>query len=145
MYPDLSNKKIKSNNNVKKGYTLIEVLISVMFFAIIAVGLSLPFSNSIYLTVDNKNINTANNLARSYLKDTEAVWRIQEDFKEGTLINIDNTYTNNGIYNVTVNSQNICLDENNEVMIRRVNIQYKDSKGNVLTNIFYDYSRPGKV
>ncbi len=48
------NRKINCNNKAKKGYTLLEVIISIMFFAIITVGLSLPFCNSVNLTVDNK-------------------------------------------------------------------------------------------
>lgn len=136
MCQDFSSKK-------EKGYTLVEVAISILFFAIVALGLSLPFSNSVSLTVDNKNINAANNLARSYLKDTEANWSVQNNFDQGKLIQISNSYNNNSKYTVIVNSQNISTDNNGIVVVRRVNIKYKDNKGNILTDIYYDYNRPG--
>ena len=129
----------------QEGYTLLEVIISVMFFAIIAMGLFLPYCNSISLTVDNKNITAANNLARSYLKDIESEWKIQNNFDTGSLIEIDETYTNNGIYIVSVNSEDIATDDEGIVLIRRINITYKDSEENTLSDIYYDYSRPSGI
>ncbi|MEI8388790.1 MAG: hypothetical protein WCG23_02785 [bacterium] len=139
------NKKNNFNYSVSKGYTLLEVLISIVFFAIITVGLSLPISSSISLTVDNKNINAANNLARSYLEDVEAKWTIQSNFDAGTLIAVTDVYTNNKKYNVTVTSENISTDNNGVVIVRRINIKYKNTKGKLLTDIYYDYDRPGNV
>ena len=129
-------------NNKKEGYTLLEVAVSIMIFAIITLGLSLPFSNSISLTVDDKNINAASNLARSYLEDTEKSWNTQNSFDKGNLINIGNNYTNNGKYTATVNAVDISTDTSGIVLVRRLNINYKDSRGKTLVNIFYEYSRP---
>jgi len=143
MCPDLLNKINRKSR--KTGYTLLEIVISILFFAIITIGLSLPMSNSINLTVDNKKLNTANNLARSYLKNQEAEWSIQNDFDTGQLIDADATYTNNGKYTVTVSYENISADSNGIIVIRRVHIKYLDSKGHTLSDIFYDYNRPGNV
>ncbi len=141
MCQDFLSKKILR----KRGYTLIEVVISIMFFAIISLGLSLPFSSSISLTVDDRNINVASNLARSYLKDTESSWKTQNSFDQGELIALNNTYTNNNKYTVTVNSQNISSDVNGNVLVRRISIRYKDNKERDLADIFYDYNRPGSI
>jgi len=143
MFQDTLKTDNKHRNQLQKGYTLIEVFIAIMFFGLISLGLSLPFNNSINLTVNNKNINAANNLARSYLKDLEANWRIQDNFKEGNLIEINDVYTDNGKYSVEKSSQVITEDSSGTVMVRRVHIVYKDSKGLVLSDIFYDYNRPG--
>lgn len=131
-----------SNRSKKQGYTLLEIVISIMFFAIIALGLSLPYCNSVSLTVANRNINASSNLARSYLKDIEAEWKIQSNFDDGNLIEVDDSYTDNDKYIVNVNSQDIAIDEEGIVLIRRVNITYKDSKENTLADIYYDYNRP---
>jgi len=143
MYQDISKIKNMSKQQHRKGYTLIEVFIAVMFFALIAVGLSLPFSNSISLTVNNKNVNAANNLARSYLKDMEAKWRIQSSFDAGTLIEINNTYTDNGNYSIERSSSIITENNSGIAMVRRIHIIYRDSEGLILSDIFYDYNRPG--
>ena len=143
MYPDFLNKKVTRRK--QSGYTLLEVVISVMFFAIISIGLALPYCNSIALTANNRSINEANNLARSYLKDIESEWGIQSNFDQGTLIEIDDSYTSNGLYSVTVVSDNVATDDNGTVLVRRINIIYSDQKEHVLANIYYDYSRPGSV
>jgi len=134
-----------NNNLKKKGYTLIEVMIAVMFFAIVVLGLSLPFSNSISLTVDDRNINVSGNLARSYIRDTQTSWNTQNSFDIGQLVSLNNNYTNNGIYKVTVASQAISRDANNNVIVRRLNIKYQDSRGNTLVDMFYDFNRPGSL
>lgn len=145
MFQDLQNKQNILKKHANKGYTLIEIAISVLFFAIVALGISLPFGNSISLTVDNKNINAANNLARSYLKDVEANWSIQSNFDEGNLIEVDSAYTNDGKYDVTVISDNISINDIGIVVVRRINIKYKDNKGRYLTDLYYDYNRPGNL
>jgi len=145
MHQDLLSNKNKVNIRSQKGYTLLEVAISILFFAIITMGLSLPLNSSINLTVDNRNINAANNLARSYLNDLQAKWVIQSNFDAGELIEATDIYTNNGKYNVTIDSENISSDVNGIVIVRRVNIKYQDSKDNPLTDIYYDYNRPGSV
>lgn len=136
---------LNSKNAKRQGYTLLEVVISVMFFAIVTLGLSLPFSSSISLTVDDRNINVASNLARSYLKDTETSWKTQNSFDNGELIAVGDNYNNNGKYTVAVSSEEIATDTDGNVLIRRINITYKDSNGRNLTDIFYDYNRPGSI
>jgi len=145
MRQDLLSYKNKLNNRSQKGYTLLEVAISILFFAIITMGLSLPLNSSVNLTVDNRNINAANNLARSYLNDLKAKWIIQSNFDAGELIETTDMYTNNGKYNVIIDSENISFDNNGAVVIKRVNIKYQDSKDNPLTDIYYDYNRPGSI
>ncbi len=129
-------------NKNKKGITLLEIMIAVVFFGIIAVGLSLPVSRSLYLTADNKNINVANSLAKSYLNSLQEKWQLIDDFDQGQLVDVDNTYTDNGKFTVTVSSQDLETDSDGTVLIKRVNITYKDGKNDILCNIFYDYSRP---
>lgn len=146
MYLDSLNKKyLHPKRKRREGYTLLEVVISILFFAIIAIGLSLPYCNSISLTVADRNINNSNNLARSYLKEVETEWQIQADFDTGILVEIDENYTENGKYTVNVDSQDIALDNDGIVLIRRINITYFDSAENVLSDIYYDYNRPGGV
>ncbi len=139
MFRDLLNKKYC------RGYSLIELMMAVLFFGIVAVALSPPITNSMYLTFDNKNINSANNLAKTYLRDLQDSWKIQADYDQGTLINAGNEYTDNGNYNVAVNSQALETNGNGNVILRRINIVYKDSDGNTLCDIYYDYNRPGSI
>jgi len=145
MFRDILNKKNRIISSGQQGYTLLEIVISIMIFAIIAVGLSLPVSNSVSLTVDNKNINISNNLARSYLKDLEAEWSIQANYDAGQLVAVTDIYTNNGAYTVTVTSDDISADSDGLTVLRRINIKYSDSKGRSLTDIYYDYNRPGNL
>jgi prepilin-type N-terminal cleavage/methylation domain-containing protein len=135
----------QDSSNKKRGFTLIEIMFSIMFFAIISLSLSLPFGNSISLTVDSRNINSANNLARSYLKDMEAKWRIQSVFDTGELIPVDTSYTNNGKYLTTVTSQSISEDSAGVVVVRRINVKFQDKKGHYLADIYYDFNRPGNI
>ncbi len=136
MSQDLSNKK------QRKGYSLIELMMAVLFFGIAAVAISPPLTNSMNLTVNDKNINNANNLARSYLRELQDSWKIQSVFDQGVLVAVGDEYTYNGNYNVTVNAQDIESDTGGNVILRRVNIVYTDSNANMLCDLFYDYNRP---
>lgn len=140
MFQDLLNKKFR-----KKGYSLIELMIAVLFLGIIAVALSPPITNSMFLTFDNKNINSANNLAKTYLRDVQDSWKIQADYDMGILVNADSEYTNNGEYTININSQDLETDGDGNVILRRVNIVYQDNDGNTLCNLYFDYNRPGSV
>lgn len=141
----IQNKRKPEKLNAKRGFTLLEVVISIVFFAIISAGLVLPVSNSISLTVDNKNINASNNLARSYLQDLGSQWSSQSNFEAGELLQLTSTYTDNGKYTVDVNSEDLEINEDGLVLVRRVEIEYKDNKGNILSKIFLDYNRPGNM
>lgn len=138
MYRDLVNKS-------QKGQSILEILIAVTIFGIMAVSLSLPVSSSLYLSVDNKNISTANTLARSYLKDVQDEWKLQSKFDNGILVPLDNVYTDDGIFAVTITTEDIETNDEGFVILRRINISYTDNNENVLCNISHDYNRPGNV
>ena len=131
--------------NKSKGQSLTEIMMAVLIFGIIAVGLSLPVANSIFATRDNKNINTASNLARSYLKDVQDSWELQSNFDIGNLITLDGVYTDSGNYTVSATTQDIKTDDDGNVLVRRLNIVYEDEGGNMLCDIYFDYNRPGSI
>lgn len=133
------------NKNCSKGYSLVELMMAVLFFGIISLALSPPLTNSMYLTFDNKNINNANNLAKTYLRDVQDSWKIQSNYDQGILINTGSEYTDNGNYTVTINTQDLESDSEANVILRRVNIVYQDSDGNTLCDLYYDYNRPGSI
>ncbi len=135
MYPDLSI--------TKKAYTLLEVLISMAFFGIIALGLLVPFQESFILTGTNQNIVSANSLAKAYLKDTELKWLTPIEFDTGELPTITPKYTENNIYKVTTTKLDLEQNTTGIVILRRVNIKYKDSSNRLLVDLFFDFSRPG--
>lgn len=141
MFQDLCKKKYNQRYS-SNGYTLLEILIAMVFFAIIAVGISLPFSQSISLSAKDQNIINANNLASLYLRDTGLKWAHQIDFDAGQLPAVNSVYTNNGIYTVIPASQDITTNAGGNVIVKRISVEYRDSKGNRLANISSDLYRP---
>lgn len=137
MCPDLSNKKY-----YHKGFTLLEILVSMLIFAAVALSISLPFCESIKLTSNNQNLINANNLAKSYLKSVEINWSKSVDFDLGILPDVTSDYTNNGAYNVTVAQKDLVTNSNNQTIIKRVSVKYKDSKNKNLIDVYMDYNRP---
>jgi prepilin-type N-terminal cleavage/methylation domain-containing protein len=142
MFQDLLNKKLKK---AQKGFTLMELLVSIVFFSIIVWGLSDPLSRSAYLTVDNRHINTANTLARSYLKELQDSWKLRNAFDVGSLGALTSEYTDSGKYSVSVTSENIVINDQNTVLVRRIRIIYRDKDNNILSDISCEYPRPGNV
>jgi len=138
MCQDLLNKK----NRSQKGFTLLEIAMSMVIFGIIVVMLSLPMYTGLSLLVGDSNIVRANNLAKAYIKDLDNKWKIQSTFDDAELVELDAFYTDNNKYVVNVGVENIHTDENSVVIIRRVKVIYKNQDGELLTDIFYDFKRP---
>jgi prepilin-type N-terminal cleavage/methylation domain-containing protein len=132
-------------SNNKKGFSLMEILIAMFIFGIIAMGLALPFQESITLTSKNTAVANANNLARLYLKDTELIWQNQLDFDNQTVPELIDKYTENGLYTVNLTIENLATNKDDIFILKRINIIYSDKNQNQLINIFMDYSRPGKT
>lgn len=139
MFQDLSSKKYSD------GYSLIELMMAMLIFGVMVIALSYPISNSMYLTHDNKTVNSANNLAKSYLRDVQDAWKLQNTYDQGNLITIDSDYTDNGKYSVTVGSSVLESDDEGNTLLRRVNVKYQDPNNNTLCDVYYDYNRPGGV
>jgi len=129
---------------LKHGYSLIEIMMAILFFGVIAVSLSAPMTNSMYLTTNNKTVNNANNLAKTYLKDLEESWKIQADYDDGSLVSLSD-YNEDGKYTIQVNSQTLETDDDSNVILRRITITYEDNNDNILCDLYYDYNRPGSV
>lgn len=136
---------LKKQKNKLKGQTLTEIVMAVVIFSMVAIGLAGPLTSSIITTDQNQDINTANNLARSYLKDLQDSWELQTNFDAGALIDIDETYTNNGKYNVDAQADDLQLNDDGNVIVRRVSLTYEDSNDNILCEIYLDYNRPGNI
>lgn len=150
-----------------QGYTLIEIMISIVFMGVIVLSLSHTFSQSLFLTGKDQQIVLANNTARRFLRDTQMQWRIQSAYDMATLPEeaqdldcqtvalsenlsrkacsvIDgSTYQGQDDFSVEVISEDIHVNKHNDVIIRKVSLAYRDSKGAPLVNIYYDFSRPG--
>ncbi len=158
MYQDLFRKifslKPRKSFQVSGGYTLVEILISMLIFGIVTISLSLPVCQSIYLTVNNENIVKANNLARLYLKDTEVLWSSITDYDLSVLPDSDNeqgqagshtvsnsAYTDDGNYKVIVDLQNLKNNDFGVAVVKRVRIVYQDMDGNNLADVYMDYDR----
>lgn len=138
MFQGLLN-KIKT---FKKGFTFIEIMMSVFIFSLVAAGLALPYIQSIDLTSKDQNIINANNLTRLYFNTVEIDWKQQINYDMGTLPTITSTYTNNGAYNVTVSKKDLIKDSSSNTIIRRVSVIYKDSNNKTLIDVYTDYNRP---
>jgi len=138
MYQDMSNK----NNKSRKGFTLVEIAMSMVIFGVVVIMLSLPVYTGLNLLVDDSSIVKANNLAKAYIRDLEDKWKIQMNYDTAELIEVDSAYTNNGKYTVNVAVEDIQTDEDNIVIVRRIKVTYKNQKEEVLTDIFYDFNRP---
>jgi len=144
MFQDLLNKL--KEKRFSRGYSLTELMIAILMFGIVAVSISLPLSNSIYANVNNKNLTTANTLAKNYLKAIEDEWKIQADYDTGALPEIDSTYTDNGTFAVSVSITPLETDSDGvTVILRRVNIIYKTSDDSNLCDLYYDYNRPASM
>jgi len=129
-------------NKTLKGYTLLEIAVAILFFSITVICLSLPLCQSISLSSSEQDMVNANNLARMYLKSIDLKWQFQTDYDQGELPQITSTFTSNDKYNVTTAKQDIAQNSSSIVIVRRVNIEYKDKKNNTLVNLFMDFNRP---
>ena len=138
MYQDISKRS-------KKGYTLLEIMIAMLFFGVVALSLSLPFYRSISLSAKDQDIINANNLARLYLNNVDIGWNLQNNYDTGALPTINTVYTNNGAYTVTVTSTNLATDNTGNTSLRRIIVKFKDKYGNTLVDIYSDYDRPGST
>lgn len=141
MFQDLlnNNGKLRATD----GYTLIEIAVSILIFSIVVLSLSLPFCSSMALSVKDQSIVSAANLARLYFKNTEINWQLQSNYDLGILPAVSATYNNGNAYNVTASTQNLATNSSGNIMIRRVDITYKDLHGNLLGDFFTDFNRPG--
>lgn len=138
-----------------EGITLIEIMVSILFFGIISLSLSHTLTNSLVLTTHDNNIVNATNLAKLYLTKVGQDWRLQlnydnpalpdvSEFTDGEENSITNsTYTNNGKYNVTVICSDISANTEGTTIVRRVEIIYNDQENNKLMNLYKDFGRPG--
>ncbi len=158
MFQDLFSKLFRTKTIVParavKGYTLVEILVSMLIFGIVTISLSLPVCESIYLTANNQNIVRANNLARLYLKDTEILWNTKSNYDGSILPDSDNSsvssgehdvtsteYTDDGVFEVKAYIQDLSTNDTGETVVRRVRIAFKDKDGKNLTDIYMDYDR----
>jgi prepilin-type N-terminal cleavage/methylation domain-containing protein len=131
----------RSNNN-QKGYTLLEVLVSVLFFSVIALGLSYSFTNSMFLTSQDKDVIRAQNLARMYLSEVQSSWTQQVDYDGGVLPTVDSTYTDNGRYVVNATSTDMAQNDQGIVIVRQVKIIYENQSGFPMVDLYLDVDRP---
>lgn len=141
--------------NSSEGITLIEIMVSILFFGIISLSLSHTLTNSLILTGKDGNIVNATNLAKLYLEEVGQDWRLQMDYDDPTLPDIssytdgeeniitDSTYTKKGLYDVAVTIRDISSNSEGNAIIRRVKISYKDKEENDLITLYKDYGRPG--
>ena len=58
-----------------KGISLLEIMVSILFFSLIALSLSHTLTASLTLTAHDNNIVKANNLAKLYLEDVAKAWK----------------------------------------------------------------------
>lgn len=142
MFQDFCNQLSKKSN---QGYTLLEIAVAILFFSITVVCLSLPIGQSISLSASEQNVVNANNLAKVYLKNIELNWQFQANYDVGALPQITSTYTDNGKYTVTVTQQNLAQNSNGIIILRRINIKYKDNRNNTIADLFVDINRPESV
>ena len=127
----------------RKAYTLIEIMISIMFFSIIAVSITLPFTKSISLSVKDQDIIDANNLARSYLRETELLWKQPLQFEQETLPVVDSKYTDNSRFSVVPDPVlDIATNSSGIVVLKRVRIKYQNSRGDYLADLYLDINKP---
>jgi Tfp pilus assembly protein PilV len=142
MFQDFCN---TSSIKTFKGYTLLEIAIAILFFSITVVCLSLPISQSISLSASEQDAVNANNLAKVYLKSIELKWQFQADYDIGELPPITSTLTDNGRYTVTVTNQEIARNSSDIIILKRINVKYKDRNNNNLADLFTDINRPESV
>jgi len=141
MYQDICSCANNKNKRLK-GYTILEMVIATLFFAITVVCLSLPFCESINLSAKDQDIVNANSLAKTYLKAIELKWQFQTNYDAGDLPEITNVETFNDKYSVTAVKQDIAQNSDSIVIVRRVNVKYTDKNNNILVDLFTDFNRP---
>lgn len=144
-----------SNKNNEKGISLLEIMVSILFFSLIALSLGHTLTGSLYVTARDNDIIKATNLAQQYFSEIEKEWQTQVefdnpllpelgDYTDGTSYTIEDPYfTYNDRYTVTVNVNDVSTDRQGNISLRRVEIIYEDNEGNNLINLFMDFARPG--
>lgn len=125
------------------GYTLIEIIVSILFLSAIVMSLGHTFISSIDLTSNDQEIITANSLAKDYFREVETDWQSQNDFVTGTLPTVSSTYTKDNRYTVTATKEDVATDADDNVIVRRVNVVYKNQKAKTLVNLSLDFAKPG--
>lgn len=132
---------INNKNKAREAYTLLEILVATAIFGIIATTIALPLINSMSLSAKDRDIVEANALARKFLKDTEILWQDSDNFMKEPA-SIDSSFTKNGKYNVFVDAVNgNVTNALGDVVVRRVNVTYRNQQGEVLSNLYLDYSK----
>lgn len=144
MYLDMLNKNMYKLR-LQKGFTLVEILMALVVFGIIAIGMILPFSQGLHLTKEDRQMIDASSMAKQYLTAVDEKWRLQQNFDIGDLPAITSQYTNNGEFNLVVSTDDIEISDAGNVVIRRVNVQEKSLDGVILAELFMDYNRPGNT
>lgn len=153
MYQDT----IITNNIYSKGISLIEIMVSILFFSLISLCLAHTLSSSLYLTAQDGDIVNTTNLAKFYLDEISQNWKTQLSYDSPTIPGIEEVgitdggeyeltspiYTQNGRYNALIYTKNISNDDLGNVNIRRVRIKYFDHEDNELIDLYLDYARPG--
>jgi prepilin-type N-terminal cleavage/methylation domain-containing protein len=136
MSPDIFSKK-------HNGYTLLEVMMAVLIFGIVATSLFLPFVNSINLSSRDQDIVNCNNLTKLYMKNLEAQWKLANDFDTGSYpAENDSAYTYNGKYKFKPTSQDIAFNSAGKLIVRRMKLVFYDKNNNVILETFLDFNRP---
>jgi prepilin-type N-terminal cleavage/methylation domain-containing protein len=145
MYREILNNHKHRNS---KGYTLLEILVAMLFFGILVLSLSHTLTSSFMLTGKDKKIANANNLAIRYLREVELEWRTMNAFDSGTLPDVSNSYTVNGKYYVNVSTQDLVFNQAGDVIVRRVTVKYKSNDltdGDNIVKVYLDFFRPDNV
>ncbi len=140
MYQDmLINKQDKDS-----GYSLVEILVAMLIFGAVVLTLSLPMYSSFELAANDAKLMEANTLTSAYIKQVEKNWLNSQCYDDDALPEIDDTFTANGKYEVTVTTPEIIAtsSQTGKVLIKRISITYRDDEGKVLSDVYFDFNRP---
>jgi type II secretory pathway pseudopilin PulG len=140
MYQEYSKLRVKDKVN---GYTLIEVFVSILFFAILALSLSHTFTNSLFLTQKEQDVVRANNAARHYLKQVGIEWRDETKFTNLTVPQVTELHTDNGRFFVDIQVETLetsSLSGTVQPILNRVSITYRyEDGGKKILDLYLDY------
>jgi len=142
-------KRVKHNS--KSGFTFLEVILSILIIAIVAMYLATSIPASLLIIQETENISKATDLAQKYFENVKYELSDTGQYDDAEAgsdppIDITNDITNNGYFNVTTNVSNLASESiggNTVITLKQLDVTFsKTGYSSPLVKLSTEIARP---
>ena len=143
--------KKENPHNSRKGFTFVEVILSILILGIVAMYLAVSIPTSLVIIQETESISKATDLAQKYFENVKyelSDTGIYDNAASGSTppVDITDDITNNGYFNVTTNVAYIANDTiggNTVVTLKQLDVTFKKANSSSpLVSLSTEIARP---